>query len=164
MSSLAGRIFAGTARLVPQAAVLPFARPAAVFFHGVERQIDDDVLQNNHHEREAFAAMMGELRARFDVLPLAAPGILTGTIIGLAHALGETAPLLLIGMVAFVADVPSTPMDPATALPVQIYMWANEAERAFVERTSGAIIVLLLFLAVMNIAAIILRRRFERRW
>jgi phosphate transport system permease protein len=98
------------------------------------------------------------------VLPLAAPGILTGTIIGLAHALGETAPLLLIGMVAFVADVPSTPMDPSTALPVQIYMWANEAERAFVERTSGAIIVLLLFLAVMNIAAIILRRRFERRW
>jgi phosphate transport system permease protein len=67
-------------------------------------------------------------------------------------------------MVAFVADVPSTPMDPSTALPVQIYMWANEAERAFVERTSGAIIVLLLFLAVMNIAAIILRRRFERRW
>lgn len=98
------------------------------------------------------------------VLPLAAPGILTGTIIGLAHALGETAPLLLIGMVAFVADVPSTPMDPSTALPVQIYMWANEAERAFVERTSGAIIVLLMFLAVMNIAAIILRRRFERRW
>lgn len=98
------------------------------------------------------------------VLPLAAPGILTGTIIGLAHALGETAPLLLIGMVAFVANMPTTPMDPSTALPVQIYMWANEAERAFVERTSGAIIVLLLFLAVMNIAAIILRRRFERRW
>lgn len=98
------------------------------------------------------------------VLPLAAPGILTGTIIGLAQALGETAPLLLIGMVAFVADYPVTPLDPATALPVQIYMWANEAERAFVERTSGAIIVLLLFLAVMNIAAILLRRRFERRW
>lgn len=98
------------------------------------------------------------------VLPLAAPGILTGTIIGLAHALGETAPLLLIGMVAFVVGYPTTPMDPATALPVQIYMWANEAERAFVERTSGAIIVLLLFLAVMNIGAIILRRRFERRW
>ncbi|ATU90472.1 phosphate ABC transporter permease PstA [Phyllobacterium zundukense] len=98
------------------------------------------------------------------VLPLAAPGILTGTIIGLAHALGETAPLLLIGMVAFVANNPVTPLDPATALPVQIYMWANEAERAFVERTSGAIIVLLLFLAVMNITAIILRRRFERRW
>ncbi|SFI95422.1 phosphate ABC transporter membrane protein 2, PhoT family [Phyllobacterium sp. CL33Tsu] len=98
------------------------------------------------------------------VLPLAAPGILTGTIIGLAHALGETAPLLLIGMVAFVANNPVTPLDPSTALPVQIYMWANEAERAFVERTSGAIIVLLLFLAVMNITAILLRRRFERRW
>ncbi len=98
------------------------------------------------------------------VLPLAAPGILTGTIIGLAQALGETAPLLLIGMVAFVADYPGGPMDAATALPVQIFMWANEADRAFVERTSGAIIVLLLFLAVMNIAAILLRRRFERRW
>ena len=98
------------------------------------------------------------------VLPLAAPGILTGTIIGLAQALGETAPLLLIGMVAFVVDYPATPLDPATALPVQIFMWANEAERAFVERTSGAIIILLLFLAVMNIAAIILRRKFERRW
>lgn len=98
------------------------------------------------------------------VLPLAAPGILTGTIIGLARALGETAPLLLIGMVAFVADVPHTPLEPATALPVQIYMWANEAERAFVERTSGAIIVLLLFLAIMNITAVVLRRRFERRW
>jgi len=98
------------------------------------------------------------------VLPLAVPGILTGTIIGLAHALGETAPLLLIGMVAFVANYPVTPMDPATALPVQIYMWANEAERAFVERTFGAIIVLLVFLTVMNIAAILLRRMFERRW
>ncbi len=98
------------------------------------------------------------------VLPLAMPGILTGTIIGLAHALGETAPLLLIGMVAFVANAPATPMDPSTALPVQVYMWANEAERAFVERTSGAIIVLLLFLIVMNFGAILLRRRFERRW
>ena len=98
------------------------------------------------------------------VLPLAMPGILTGTIIGLAHALGETAPLLLIGMVAFVADYPGTPLQPATALPVQIYMWANEAERAFVERTSGAIIILLLFLLAMNIGAVILRRRFERRW
>ncbi len=98
------------------------------------------------------------------VLPLAAPGILTGTIIGLAHALGETAPLLLIGMVAFVVDYPGSPMEPSTALPVQIYMWANEAERAFVERTSGAIIILLLFLIVMNIGAILLRRRFERRW
>jgi phosphate transport system permease protein len=98
------------------------------------------------------------------VLPLATPGILTGTIIGLARALGETAPLLLIGMVAFVADYPTSPVAPATALPVQIYMWANEAERAFVERTSGAIIVLLVFLALMNLAAILLRRRFERRW
>ncbi|KQQ58191.1 MULTISPECIES: phosphate ABC transporter permease PstA [Rhizobium/Agrobacterium group] len=98
------------------------------------------------------------------VLPLAMPGILTGTIIGLAHALGETAPLLLIGMVAFVANYPTTPMDPSTALPVQIYMWANEAERAFVERTSGAIIILLMFLIVMNVGAILLRRRFERRW
>jgi phosphate transport system permease protein len=98
------------------------------------------------------------------VLPLAMPGILTGTIIGLANALGETAPLLLIGMVAFVVDYPTTPFEPATALPVQIYMWANEAERAFVERTSGAIIVLLIFLIIMNLAAILLRRRFERRW
>ena len=98
------------------------------------------------------------------VLPLAMPGILTGTIIGLANALGETAPLLLIGMVAFVVDFPSTPFEPATALPVQVYMWANEAERAFVERTSGAIIVLLVFLVIMNLAAILLRRRFERRW
>ncbi len=98
------------------------------------------------------------------VLPLAMPGILTGTIIGLAHALGETAPLLLIGMVAFVVDYPGSPMEPSTALPVQIYMWANEAERAFVERTSGAIIILLIFLVVMNLGAILLRRRFERRW
>lgn len=98
------------------------------------------------------------------VLPLAMPGILTGTIIGLARALGETAPLLLIGMVAFVANYPSTPFDPATALPVQIYMWANEAERAFVERMSGAIMILLVFLMAMNITAIVLRRKFERRW
>ena len=98
------------------------------------------------------------------VLPLAMPGVLTGTIIGLAHALGETAPLLLIGMVAFVVDFPGSPMEPSTALPVQIYMWANEAERAFVEWTSGAIIILLIFLVVMNLGAILLRRRFERRW
>jgi phosphate transport system permease protein len=98
------------------------------------------------------------------VLPLAMPGVLTGTIIGLAHALGETAPLLLIGMVAFVVDYPGSPMEPSTALPVQIYMWANEAERAFVERTSGAIMILLVFLVLMNLGAILLRRRFERRW
>lgn len=97
-------------------------------------------------------------------LPLAIPGILTGTIIGLVQALGETAPLLMIGMVAFVVDPPSTPLEPATALPVQIYMWATSAERGFVERTAGATIVLLLFLFVMNAAAVVLRRRFERKW
>lgn len=113
----------------------------------------------------ALGVGASKMQMVFDhVLPLATPGILTGTIIGLARALGETAPLLLIGMVAFVADKPTTPLDPATALPVQIYMWANEAERAFVERTSGAIIVLLVFLALMNLVAILLRRRFERRW
>ena len=98
------------------------------------------------------------------VLPLAFPGILTGTIIGLAKALGETAPLLMIGMVAFVVDVPKTPLDPATALPVQIFMWAGAQERGFVERTSGATMALLLFLMVINIIAVVLRRRFERKW
>ena len=98
------------------------------------------------------------------VLPLALPGILTGTIIGLVQALGETAPLLMIGLVAFVADYPTTPMDPATALPVQIYMWATAAERGFVERTAGATIILLGFLIIMNSAAVIMRRRFERKW
>lgn len=98
------------------------------------------------------------------VLPLAAPGVLTGTIIGMSRALGESAPLLLIGMVAFIANYPATPLDPATALPLQIYMWAGEAERAFVERTSGAIIILLAFMILMNMAAVILRRKYERRW
>ncbi len=102
------------------------------------------------------------------VLPLAAPGILTGTIIGLAQALGETAPLLLIGMVALVQNYPTVPPeglgDPATALPVQVYIWTTRSDPAFVERASGAIIVLLLFLLIMNIAAVLLRRRFERRW
>ena len=102
------------------------------------------------------------------VLPLAAPGILTGTIIGLAQALGETAPLLLIGMVAFVREYPAGPpegfFDPASALPVQVYNWTQRADPAFVERASGAIIVLLIFLLAMNTIAIILRRRFERRW
>jgi len=98
------------------------------------------------------------------VLPLAMPGVLTGTIIGLAHALGETAPLLMIGMKAFIVEYPSTPLDPATALPTQIYMWATEPERAFTERTSAAIIVLLAFLLAMNSVAILLRRAFERRW
>ena len=98
------------------------------------------------------------------VLPLALPGMLTGTIIGMARALGETAPLLMIGMVAFIVDVPSTPLDPATALPVQIFLWADSPERAFIERTSAAIIVLLVFLVVMNATAVWLRKRFERRW
>lgn len=102
------------------------------------------------------------------VLPLAMPGILTGTILGLASALGETAPLLLIGMVAFVDNYPGAPvdgiLDPATALPVQVYSWASRADPAFIERSNGAIIVLLAFLVVMNVAAILLRRKFERRW
>jgi phosphate transport system permease protein len=98
------------------------------------------------------------------VLPLAVPGILTGTIIGLAKALGETAPLLMIGMVAFVVDFPTTPLDSATALPVQIYMWATAAERGFVERTAGATLILLAFLVCMNVTAVLLRRRYERRW
>jgi phosphate transport system permease protein len=98
------------------------------------------------------------------VLPLAMPGILTGTILALAHALGETAPLLMIGMVAFVVDYPGTPLDPATALPVQIYMWSNLPERGFIARTSAAIMILLGFLLLMNAFAIWLRTRFERRW
>ena len=102
------------------------------------------------------------------VLPLAMPGILTGAIIGLARALGETAPLLLIGMVAFVKEFPAGPPDgffqPASALPVQVYNWTQRGDPAFVERASGAIIVLLVFLILMNLVAIILRRRFERRW
>ena len=98
------------------------------------------------------------------VLPLALPGMLTGTIIGMAQALGETAPLLMIGMIAFVVDVPSFISDPSTVLPVQIFLWSDSPERAFTERTSGAIMVLLGFLIIMNTAAVMLRRRLERRW
>ena len=98
------------------------------------------------------------------ILPLAAPGILTGTIIGIAQALGETAPLIMIGMVAFIVDVPATLTDPATALPVQIYIWSDSAERAFYERSSLAIMVLLTFLITMNISAVLLRRKFEKKW
>ena len=98
------------------------------------------------------------------VLPLALPGILTGTIIGMARALGETAPLLMIGMRAFVATPPDGFTDPATVLPVQIFLWSDEIDRGFVERTSAAIIVLLLFLLVMNGLAIYLRNRFEKKW
>ena len=97
-------------------------------------------------------------------LPLAMPGILTGTIIGIAQAIGETAPLLMIGMVAFVVDIPGGPMDPATALPVQIYLWADSPERAFVERTSAAIMVLLIFLFLLNITAVYLRKKLEKKW
>ena len=98
------------------------------------------------------------------VLPLAMPGILTGTIIGMAQALGETAPLLMIGMVAFIVDIPGGFTDPATVLPVQIYIWADSPERAFVAKTSAAIMVLLGFLITMNALAVMLRKRFERRW
>lgn len=98
------------------------------------------------------------------VLPLAMPGMLTGTIIGMSQALGESAPLLMIGMVAFIVDIPKGVFDPATVLPVQIYLWADSPERAFVERTSAAIMVLLAFLISMNALAVLLRKRFERRW
>lgn len=92
------------------------------------------------------------------------PGILTGTIIGMAQALGETAPLLMIGMVAFIVDIPAGPFDASTALPVQIFLWADSPERGFVEKTSAAIMVLLAFLIAMNALAIYLRRKFQIRW
>jgi len=98
------------------------------------------------------------------VLPLAMPGMLTGAILGLARALGETAPLLMIGMVAFIVEAPESPLDPSSALPVQIYLWADSPERAFAERTGAAIMVLLAFLLVMNASAVWLRSKFERRW
>jgi phosphate transport system permease protein len=98
------------------------------------------------------------------VVPLALPGMLTGTIIGMGRALGETAPLLMIGMVAFVVDIPSSFSDSSTALPVQIYLWADSSERGFEERTSAAIMVLLGFLVIMNATAVYLRKRFERKW
>ncbi|MZR63009.1 phosphate ABC transporter permease PstA [Alcanivorax sp. DP30] len=98
------------------------------------------------------------------VLPLALPGMLTGAIIGMAQALGETAPLLMIGMVAFIVDVPGGPLDPSTVLPVQIYLWADSPEQSFVALTSAAIMVLLSFLIAMNTLAVFLRKRLERRW
>jgi len=105
------------------------------------------------------------LQTRFHhVLPLAMPGMLTGTIIGMAQALGETAPLLMIGMIAFIVDIPGGVTDPATVLPVQVYLWADSPERGFVERTSAAIMILLVFLIAMNLTAVLLRKKFERRW
>ena len=98
------------------------------------------------------------------VLPLAMPGIFTGTIIGMSRALGESAPLLMIGMVAFIVDTPQSLFDPASVLPVQIYLWADSPERAFVEKTAAATLVLMVFLVVMNATAVILRRKFEKRW
>ncbi|MEM9599447.1 MAG: phosphate ABC transporter, permease protein PstA, partial [Pseudomonadota bacterium] len=91
------------------------------------------------------------------------PGILTGSIIGMAQALGETAPLLMIGMVAFVTEIPSSPTDPATALPVQIFLWSGSAETAWAERTSAAVIALLVVLMIINGLAIIIRERLQRR-
>lgn len=98
------------------------------------------------------------------VLPLAMPGVMTGAIIGTARAMGESAAVLMIGMVAFIVDVPKSITDPATVLPVQIFLWADAPERAFVERTSAGIMVMLVFLVLMNAAAVVIRRRFERRW
>ncbi|HEU5482153.1 MAG TPA: phosphate ABC transporter permease PstA [Sphingomicrobium sp.] len=113
----------------------------------------------------ALAVGASKMQVTFHhVLPLALPGILTGTIIGLARALGETAPLLMIGMRAFIATPPGGITDPATVLPVQIFLWSDEVDRAFVEKTSAAIIVLLVFMLMMNGLAIYLRNRFERKW
>ena len=113
----------------------------------------------------ALALGASEVQTVFHhVLPLALPGILTGTIIGMARALGETAPLLMIGMRAFVATPPAGFTSPSTVLPVQIFLWSDEIDRGFVERTSAAIIVLLIFLLLMNAVAIYLRNRFEKRW
>lgn len=115
--------------------------------------------------RQAALAMgASPLQVMFHhVLPVALPGTLTGTIIGLAQALGETAPLLMIGMVAFIADVPATPLDASASLPVQIFLWAESAERGFVEKTSAAIMVIMLFLILMNIIAVIIRSRTQMK-
>jgi phosphate transport system permease protein len=116
--------------------------------------------------REAALALgASPVKAVFHhVLPLAMPGVLTGTIIGTARALGETAPLLMVGMVAFVVDIPESVLSPATALPVQVFLWADSPERAFEARTAAAIVVLLAFTFMMNLLAVVLRRRFEVRW
>ena len=98
------------------------------------------------------------------VFPLALPGILTGTILGMARALGETAPLMMIGMIAFIVDIPSGFTDPSTVLPAQIFMWSDLQETAFVEKTYAAILVLIIFLIMMNLLAIIIRQRVEKKW
>ena len=111
----------------------------------------------------ALGVGASEIQAVFHhVVPVAVPGMLTGTIIGMARALVESAPLLVIGMVAFIVDIPQSVTDPATALPIQIYLWADTPERGFVERTSAAIIVLLIFLILINSLAVYLRQKFEK--
>ena len=130
----------------------------------VDAPVDRDLLTKRYTEKAIELMEQHKDRPFFIYLPQAMPGMLTGTIIGMAQALGETAPLLMIGMVAFIVDIPGGPLDPSTVLPVQVYLWADSAERAFVQRTSAAIIVLLAFLIAMNTFAVIMRRRFERRW
>jgi phosphate transport system permease protein len=98
------------------------------------------------------------------LLPLSVPGIMTGTILAVSRALGETAPLLMIGMVAFIADIPQGFTDPTTVLPVQIYLWSDSPEIGFAEKTSAAILLLLSFLILFNSVAIILRKKFEKKW
>ena len=118
------------------------------------------------HIRDASNAL-GASRLQttiYQVLPAAMPGIITGTIIAIARAIGESAPLIMIGMVAFILVAPSTPMDPATTLPVQIFLWADSPERGFAEKTSAAILVLLIALVALNLLAIWLRKRFEIKW
>jgi len=113
----------------------------------------------------ALAVGASPIQAVFHhVLPLAMPGVLTGTIIGTARALGETAPLMMVGMVAFIVDIPDSILSAATALPVQVFLWADHPERAFLERTSAAVLVLLVFTCLMNLLAVFLRRKFEVRW
>ena len=98
------------------------------------------------------------------VLPLALPGVITGSLLGLVRAMGESAPLLMLGMVAFIVDPPQSIFDPATVLPVQIFSWAKNPSRGFIENTSAATLVLLLFLLAINVIIIFLRRKFERKW
>jgi len=113
----------------------------------------------------ALGVGSSKLQAVFHhVLPLAIPGILTGAIIGMARALGETAPLLMIGMFAFVVDIPEGITSSATVLPVQVFIWADAPEPGFQQKTAAAIMVLLVFLMLMNALAVFLRKRFERRW